>query len=170
MELSLLFELKVLLCVLDKNDKLVTYYSDSHTPADVNNYLCNQNVMKEYFSNSEVNLFNKKIKYKELFIDSKLEENDNLLNLEKNLRNGKGPLDLNEQNENYLNDENIENNKDYLLKKKTKFFTSTQTQNSYCGDLIKPDFSTIENNLRLIKQQNNQDGIFNLILKNIFIS
>lgn len=56
MELSLLCEAKILLCVLDKNEKLTTYVSDSETLKDFEEYFFNKNILKENFNNKDVNL------------------------------------------------------------------------------------------------------------------
>jgi len=55
MELSLLCEAKVLLCVLDKNEKLTTYISDSETLKDFEEFFFNENILKENFNNKDVN-------------------------------------------------------------------------------------------------------------------
>jgi hypothetical protein len=57
MELSLLCEVKVLLCIVDKNDKLVVYSSDGVTTSLMKNALNNENIQKEYLTNSDVNFF-----------------------------------------------------------------------------------------------------------------
>ncbi len=57
MELSLLCEAKILLCVLDKNEKLTTYISDSETLKDFEEYFYNKNILKENFSNKDVSIF-----------------------------------------------------------------------------------------------------------------
>lgn len=54
MELSLLCEAKILLCVLDKNEKLTTYISDSETLKDFEEYFFNRNILKENFNNKDV--------------------------------------------------------------------------------------------------------------------
>jgi len=54
MELSLLCEAKILLCVLDKNEKLTTYISDSETLKDLEEYFFNKTIQKENFSNIDV--------------------------------------------------------------------------------------------------------------------
>jgi hypothetical protein len=55
MELSLLCEVKVLLCVVDKNEKLVVYCSDGMTSDIMQNSLCNDHIQKEYLTNDDVN-------------------------------------------------------------------------------------------------------------------
>jgi hypothetical protein len=54
-ELSLLCEAKILLCVLDKNEKLTTYISDSDTLKDLEEYFFDKNIQKENFCNKDVN-------------------------------------------------------------------------------------------------------------------
>lgn len=56
MELSLLCEAKILLCVLDKNEKLTTYISDSETLKEFEEYFFNKNILKENFNNKDVSL------------------------------------------------------------------------------------------------------------------
>jgi hypothetical protein len=55
MELSLLCEAQILLCVLDKNEKLTTYISDSETLKDFEEFFFNKNILKENFNNKDVN-------------------------------------------------------------------------------------------------------------------
>jgi len=55
MELSLLCEAKILLCVLDKNEKLTTYISDTESIKDFEEYHFNKNILKENFNNKDVN-------------------------------------------------------------------------------------------------------------------
>lgn len=54
MELSLLCEAKIMLCVLDKNEKMSIYVSDRETSKDFEDYWYNKNIQKEFLSNKEV--------------------------------------------------------------------------------------------------------------------
>jgi len=57
MELSLLCEAKILLCVLDKNEKLTTYVSDLNTLKELEEYFYNKKILKENFYNKDVDYF-----------------------------------------------------------------------------------------------------------------
>jgi hypothetical protein len=54
MELSLLCEAKVLLCIIDKNEKLVVYSSDEGTGDIMKAGLCSDKIQKEYLHNNDV--------------------------------------------------------------------------------------------------------------------
>ena len=55
MELSLLCEVKVMLCVMDKNDRMIVYASDEDTANTMQSFILNDSVQKEFLSNSDVN-------------------------------------------------------------------------------------------------------------------
>jgi hypothetical protein len=54
MELSLLCEVKVMLCVMDKNERMIVYASDEDTANTMQSFILNDAVQKEFLSNSEV--------------------------------------------------------------------------------------------------------------------
>jgi hypothetical protein len=54
MELSLLCEVKVMLCVMDKNDKMIVYASDEETALTMQSYMMNESVQKEFLMNPDV--------------------------------------------------------------------------------------------------------------------
>ena len=56
MELSLLCESKLLLCVMDKNEKLTFYASDPETVRMMQEFLYDDNVQKEYYQNEFLKL------------------------------------------------------------------------------------------------------------------
>lgn len=58
MELSLLCDAQVLLCVYDKNGKMMIYSSDSNTTGTIFQNFTKDNVIKENFSNTQVTILN----------------------------------------------------------------------------------------------------------------
>lgn len=54
MELSVLCDSKILLCVLDKNEKMMIYASDGMTIKEMQRDILSGDVHKEYFTNDEV--------------------------------------------------------------------------------------------------------------------
>ena len=79
MELSLLCEVKLLLCVVDKTEKMMVYSTEKNPNNFISNYLVGNNIPasdKEYLSNSD---------YKEIFIDNT--KPDSRFNGEQNVGN-----------------------------------------------------------------------------------
>jgi MADS-box transcription factor len=63
MELGLLCDVKVFLCIVDKNDKSLLYSSDKDINKFINEYMLNPAKRKEIFTDQDVsNLFNCSIK------------------------------------------------------------------------------------------------------------
>lgn len=54
MELSLLCDIKVLLCVYDKNDKMLIYTSDDNTTSNIFQNFTDNKVIKENFDDKDV--------------------------------------------------------------------------------------------------------------------
>lgn len=54
MELSLLCEVQVLLCIVDKNKKLLVYCSDDLVSDDMQHSISSEMVQKEYLTNDDV--------------------------------------------------------------------------------------------------------------------
>ena len=68
MELSLLCEVKVLLCIVDKNKKLLVYCSDDAVSLSMQQSITNDNIQKEYLTNDDVfYLIQSYFQYKDLF-------------------------------------------------------------------------------------------------------
>jgi hypothetical protein len=64
MELSLLCDVKVMLCVVDKTDKIMIYSSESNATKIVTNYILNSKIPstdKEFITNTD---------YRDIFIDN----------------------------------------------------------------------------------------------------
>ena len=57
MELSVLCESKVMLCVLEKNEKITLYMSENNSINDFKDYWQNKNIAKENLDNSNVKTF-----------------------------------------------------------------------------------------------------------------
>ena len=64
MELSLLCDVKVMLCVVDRTDKIMIYSSENNPMSIVNSYILNKKIPsrdKEFITNSD---------YRDIFIDN----------------------------------------------------------------------------------------------------
>lgn len=57
MELGLLCDAQILLCVVEKTDKMTVYASDELTMGMMQEYLTNSNVPKEFLMNNDVLLY-----------------------------------------------------------------------------------------------------------------
>ena len=55
MELSLLCEVKVMMLIVDKNEKTTLYSSENNLKNFISNYLLKQNVTKDVILNNDVN-------------------------------------------------------------------------------------------------------------------
>ena len=68
MELALLCEVKVLMCIVDKNEKTSLYSSESNLPAFSSHYLFESHINKEIFCTKDVIYL--LIQYKNLFVEN----------------------------------------------------------------------------------------------------
>lgn len=99
MELGLLCEAQIFLCVLGKTDKMTVYTSDNITMPMIQEYLNDPKVLKENLTNNDVNLYFK-FKYNLIFAEKskkkKLTETSSGMN--QNLENEEEPFKLKMEN------------------------------------------------------------------------